>query len=356
MTPELHAIIPAGGAGTRLWPLSRVARPKFLIDLTGSGRTLLQQTWDRLAPLARSVTVVTGVRHAAAVAEQLPGLSAEDLLAEPSPRDSMAAIGLATALVLRRHPDAVVGSFAADHVIGDATAFAAAVTAAVTAAEDGYVCTIGIEPDFPSTAFGYIETSDPVPSGALSVRRFVEKPDAATAAAYISTGRFRWNAGMFVARADVLLEHLGRHQPQLHAGLAEIAGAWDSSDRFDTLAGVWPTLPRIAIDHALAEPVAAAGGVACVPASFGWTDLGDFASLADLLDGNAVRVLGDATEVRAIDSSGVVVTADRAVTILGVRDIVVVDTGDALLVTTTAHAQLVREARAAWATERPELL
>jgi mannose-1-phosphate guanylyltransferase len=250
----------------------------------------------------------------------------------------------------------VIGSFAADHLIADDVALAAAVTAAVSAARDGYVCTIGIEPDSASTAFGYVETGDALSGGALSVRRFVEKPDAQTAAAYIATGRYRWNAGMFVTRADVLLAHLERQQPTLHEGLIAIADSWLTADRDATLAHRWPRLTRISIDHAIAEPVAAEGGIACVPGTFGWRDIGDFSTLSDLLAGGDVRVLGDPAQVRAIDATGVVVTGDRAITLLGVDDIVVVDTGDALLVTTRAQAQRVKEAGDAWRSERAELL
>ncbi len=217
--PGFHAVVPAGGAGTRLWPLSRAGHPKFLLDLTGSGRTLLQATVDRLAPLTGpdGVVVVTGVRHAAEVARQVPALAADDalgrLLMEPSPRDSMAAIGLAAAVLLERHgPDVVLGSFAADHVIDGAAQFAGSVREAVAAARAGYVVTIGIAATEPSTAFGYIRAAEPLGVvGAPSARHvagFTEKPDAQTAAAYLATGEYRWNAGMFVVRATVLLDHL----------------------------------------------------------------------------------------------------------------------------------------------------
>jgi mannose-1-phosphate guanylyltransferase len=351
---QLHVIIPAGGAGTRLWPLSRAGRPKFLLDLTGTGRSLLQDTWERLDPLASTITVVTGARHATAVAEQLPALDAEHLVAEPSPRDSMPAIGIAAALLERRHPGAVVGSFAADHVVRDVPAFHAAVRTAVAVAADGLVCTIGVEPTGPSTAFGYVETAGPLPSGGLAVVRFVEKPDERTAQSYVDSGRFRWNAGMFVARADVLLRHLREQQPRLAEGIDEIAAAW--GDRA-ILERVWPTLTPIAIDHAIAEPVAAAGGVACVPGDFGWDDVGDFAALARLLPaGGPVQVLGDADLVRAVDATGLVVASDRPVTLLGVDDVVVVDTPDGLLVTTRRHAQRVKAAGAAWEGTRDDLL
>jgi len=347
--PDVVAIVPAGGAGTRLWPLSRAGRPKFLLDLTGSGRTLLQQTLDRLAPIAGGGTVVvTGIAHAEAVAAQLPELRPGDVLAEPSPRDSAAAIALAAAVVEHRTPGAVVGSFAADHVVRDGCAFTAAVREAVATAREGWIVTVGIQPDRPSTAFGYIRAGEPLavaaaPS-ALAVESFVEKPDAVTAAAYLADGGYRWNAGMFVARADVLLAELAKHRPALADGVAEIAAAWDTTRRAGVLDAVWPTLEKVAIDYAVAEPAAAAGRVAVVPAAFGWDDVGDFAALAGLLPDDAtLRVLGDAGQVLARDAEGVAVPGSgRLLAVLGLDDVVVVDTPDALLVTTRARAQDVK--------------
>ncbi len=365
--PGFHAVVPAGGAGTRLWPLSRAGHPKFLLDLTGSGRTLLQATVDRLVPLTGpdGVVVVTGTRHAAEVARQVPGLAADGargrLLVEPSPRDSMAAIGLAAAVLLERHGDDVVlGSFAADHVIDGAAAFARSVREAVAAARAGYVATIGIAATEPSTAFGYIEAGEPLGvDGAPSAHHaagFTEKPDATTAAAYLATGRFRWNAGMFVVRAAVLLDHLAEQLPPLAAGLREIGRAWDTGAREEVLGRVWPGLTKIAIDHAIAEPVAAAGGVATVPGDFGWDDVGDFASLAALLP---TATLGDASGVLRVDAPDafVVPAAGRTVAVVGLPDAVVVDTPDALLVTTRAHAQRVKDAVDGWrAAGRDDLL
>lgn len=348
--PDVHAIVPAGGAGTRLWPLSRSGHPKFLLDLTGSGRTLIQQTVDRLAPLVQSVVVVTGARHAEAVAAQLPEVAEADLIAEPSPRDSTAAIALAAAVIRCRHPEAVVGSFAADHVIRDVPAFHAAVGEAVAVARQGYIVTIGITPTEASTAFGYIGPGtalavDGAPS-ALAVQRFVEKPDADTAAAYVAAG-YRWNAGMFVARADVLLDQLAEHRPELHDRITKIATAWDTLGREAVLAELWPTLEKIAIDYAVAEPAAAVGRVAVVPADLGWDDLGDFDALYPLPAGHpdnpAVKVLGDPGRVLATDSDGLVVAdGGRLVAVLGLDDIVVVDTPDAVLVTTRSRAQDVK--------------
>ncbi|MFD1858870.1 mannose-1-phosphate guanylyltransferase [Aeromicrobium camelliae] len=340
MSP-LHAIVPAGGAGTRLWPLSRASHPKFLLDLTGTGRSLLQQTWDRLLPLTgpERIHVVTGQRHAAAVAAQLRDA---DVLAEPSPRDSMPAIGLAAAVIAAREPDAVIGSFAADHVIGDDELFHAAVREAVDVAATGKVVTIGLEPTFASAAFGYIEAAERLPGmpTARAVARFVEKPDAETAAAYLATGAFSWNAGMFVTRADVLLGHLERLHPPLHEGLRTIAAAWDTPRRDEVLDEHWPRLTRISIDHAVAEPVSLDGGVAVVPGRFAWTDLGDFASLADTADSD------DAVWV---DADGFVATRTaQTVSVVGIADAVVAVTDDAVLVTTRAHAQQVKAVPAAW--------
>lgn len=344
---HVWAVIPAGGAGTRLWPLSRAGSPKFLHDLTGSGRSLLQQTWDRLTPLVGDrVVVVTGLAHEAAVREQLPDLPRDRLLAEPSPRDSMAAIGWAAAVLEARDADAVVCSFAADHVIGDEAVFRACVEEAVAAAERDLVVTIGIEPTHAATGFGYIEMGDPldgVERGVVrAVEQFVEKPDRERAEGYLATGRFRWNAGMFVVRARVLLDLLAQWHPELAAGLRALAA------EPSRLEDVWPGLEKIAIDHAVAEPAAAAGRVAVVPGGFGWDDVGDFSSLGGLLEDAAgmpgVRVLGDASDVRVVDGGGLVVPrSGRVVALVGLDDVVVVDTPDAVLVVARDRAQEVKQ-------------
>ncbi len=358
--PGFRAVVPAGGAGTRLWPLSRAARPKFLHDLTGCGRTLVQATWDRLAPLAGpdGVLVVTGTAHAVAVARQLPELRDDNLIVEPAPRNSAAAIGLAAAILAEREPDTVLGSFAADHVVQDEAVFHATVAEAVAAARDGWLVTIGITPTGPSTAFGYVDPGEPLAvAGAPSLRRaraFVEKPAPDVAERYVADG-WTWNAGMFVCRAGALLALLAEYAPELAAGLREIAAAWHGSQREEVLARTWPTLPSVPIDTAVAEPAAAAGRVAVVPGSFRWDDVGDWTSLGELLEpGTAevesgdeaaaeLRVLGDAERVVGRDATGVVVPGGgRLVVVAGVTDVVVVDTLDAVLVTTRARAQEVR--------------
>jgi len=350
---RFYSVIPAGGIGSRLWPLSRADAPKFLHDLTGSGHSLLRDTWDRLAPLSGSdrVMVVTGRAHRAAVEKDLPDLEDHNVVLESEPKDSSAAIGLAAAILVNREPDVIIGSFAADHVIKDQRAFLRAVREAVAVADAGYIVTIGIEPDNPATGFGYIHCGggglevDGAPS-ALLVDSFVEKPDLATARGYLASGDYLWNAGMFISRADVLLEQLGKAQPELLAGLVELAAAWDTPRRGAVVDAVWPELRKIAIDYTVAEPAAAEGRLVVVPGHFSWDDVGDFASIAKLHSGGRkadLAVLGSNRRILADDATGVVISqSKRLITLIGVENIVVVDTEDALLVTTTAHAQRVK--------------
>lgn len=343
MGTELWAVIPAGGAGTRLWPLSRASSPKFLHDLTGSGRSLIQATVDRLAPLVgERVLVVTGAAHQEAVRAQLPEVAADRILAEPSARDSMAAIGLAAALLERRAPDAVMGSFAADHVIAEPEEFRSIVGRAVLAADQDWLVTIGIEPTHAATGFGYIHQGEALTGlpGVHRVSSFVEKPSASVAASYVADGGYRWNAGMFVGRPRVILDLLAIEHPEFAAALRAIAA--DPT----TLEAAWEHLPKIALDHAVAEPAAAAGRVAVVPGGFGWDDIGDFASLDGLLrrEDRPMTVLGDRSQVLVSDADGLVVpAAGRTVAVVGVDNVVVVDTGDALLVTSIERAQDVKQ-------------
>lgn len=339
-------VIPAGGSGTRLWPLSRRSSPKFLHDLAGTGHSLLQDTALRLRPLCGDrLLVVTGTQHVEAVRESLPGLGRDDVLVEPSPRDSMPAIGLAAAVLEQRDPGAVLGSFAADHVIGDTEAFERCVSEAVTVAREGALVTLGITPTYAATGYGYIRVGEPwAVAGAPRARHvvaFVEKPGAAAAQELVAGGEHLWNAGMFVVGATRLLELLGAQDPDLVTALREIAV---HPGRIQTL---WERLPRVAIDHAVAEPAAAAGQVAVVPADFPWDDVGDFASLASVLQESTehpgMRILGAHDMVVSRDSTGVIAAhGGRTVVTLGIPDVVVIDTPDAILVTTRERVQDVR--------------
>ncbi|POH74781.1 mannose-1-phosphate guanylyltransferase [Arthrobacter glacialis] len=350
---RFYAVIPAGGVGTRLWPLSRAAAPKFLHDLTGSGSTLLRATYDRLEPLSgEKVLVVTGDAHRDAVCLQLPEIADSNLVLEPEPKDSGAAIGLAAAILYLRDPSTIMGSFAADQVISPVEKFQDAVREAVYTAATGKIVTIGIKPTHASTGFGYIKTGSPLhvkgaPS-AQTVVKFVEKPSEAVAEEYLVSGDYNWNAGMFVAPVELMLHHLEINEPELYEGLMEIAKAWDTPERVAVKNRIWPTLPKIAIDYAVAEPAADAGDVAVIPASFSWDDVGDFAAIARLNNAkevDAVTVMGEGARVFTENSSGIVVTdTKRVIALIGIQDVVVVDTPDALLVTTRAHSQLVKNA------------
>ncbi|MFM6979889.1 MAG: mannose-1-phosphate guanylyltransferase [Micrococcales bacterium] len=348
---RFHAIIPAGGVGSRLWPLSRASAPKFLHDLTGSGQTLLQDTWDRLIPLAgkEHILIVTGESHQSAVRDQIEDLSDNQLVLELSPKDSTAAIVLAAAILAQRDPEVIVGSFAADHVILEDAMFQATVREAVEVAATGKIVTIGIKPTEPSVGFGYIKTGDALKvEGAPSARdvaKFVEKPNIAKARKYVESGNYLWNAGMFIAKASVLIEELKKSEPELCASILELAAAWDTDARASVVKKIWPTLKKVAIDYSIAEPAAEAGLVAVVPAEFTWHDVGDFAAIAELQSqgrrGN-LAVLGNA-KVLADSSSGILVSdTDRLIALIGLEDVIVVDTPDALLVTTKEHAQRVK--------------
>lgn len=366
---DFFAVIPAGGVGSRLWPLSRAGRPKFLRDIAGTGATLLRSTYERLEPLcdASRIVVVTGQAHGDEVRAQLPEVTAENVVLESEGRDSSAAIGLAAAIIERRHPGAVIGSFAADHLISANARFRRAVTEAVRAAREGLIVTIGIQPLEPSTAFGYIRAGEPLEIlGAPSARQveaFVEKPKAATARRYLASGEYLWNAGMFIARASRLLEELAAHAPELAAGINEIADAWDTPQRDEVTARVWPTLEKIAIDYTVAEPAAKKGALAVIPGFFGWDDVGDFAAVSRVhatasANEHPLDIIGDADRVVSYEAGGIVVSeTDRVIAVAGVPDIVVVDTEDALLVTTRAKAQQVKNLVAAIKeSEHPEVL
>ena len=351
---RFHGVIPAGGTGTRLWPLSRASAPKFLHDLTGSGSTLIRATYDRLVPLAGDrIMVVTGRAHRKAVQAQLEELHDENLVLEPEPRDSAAAIGLAAAILHRRDPGVIMGSFAADQVIAPQDVFQQALSEAIHTAATGKIVTIGIHPTHPSTGFGYIKTGAALAVGqapsARGVEKFVEKPDEDTARKYLARGGYLWNAGMFVAPVELMLDHLERNEPQLHAGLLEIAEAWDTPERQQVMERVWPQLPKTAIDYAVAEPAAAAGDVAVIPGVFNWDDVGDFAAIGRLNKASEeegiINLGGEAVRVYADTATGVVYSdRPRVVALVGIEDVVVVDTADALLVTTKDHAQKVKKA------------
>ena len=295
--------------------------------------------------------VVTGRAHRAAVEEQVPALADLNVVLESEPRDSSAAIALAAAILEKRHPGVIIGSFAADHVIKGVRFFNMAVAEAVESARAGFIATIGIVPNEPAIGFGYIHATEDceiegAPS-ALMVDSFVEKPDAGTAEKYVASGDYLWNAGMFITKASVLLEELAKTQPALVEGVQKLADVWDDHPKRGPMVDkIWPTLTKIALDYSVAEPAAAAGRLVVIPGEFDWDDVGDFASIAKLHSSGHKKdlaILGEDARVLADASSGIVIAdTGRTIALVGVKDIVVVDTPDALLVTTTANAQKVK--------------
>ncbi len=346
-SPSFWTVIPAGGSGTRLWPLSRSVKPKFLLPLLGD-RSLLQQTVDRLNPLSphAKMLVICGTAHAAAVARQLPELPDANIVVEPSPKGSGPAIALAAAIIALHDPNAVMGSFAADHEVQDPVAFEAAVrTAIATASSDDWLVTIGLTPTRPETGYGYIERSDDVvavsPYGkAYRAVRFIEKPPLEDAEKYVATGRFLWNASMFVWRAQTLLDELEDLQPALHAAVCRIAQAWGTSAQEQVVAEVWPGIEESTIDQGVMEK---APRVAVVPAEIGWSDVGDWHGLGELVkkdeEGNSLH-----GAVTAIDCNRCVLWSDsgRMIVTIGLENAIVVETHDTVLVADRGRAQEVR--------------
>jgi mannose-1-phosphate guanylyltransferase len=342
---QLHAVIPAGGSGTRLWPASRAAKPKFLLPLPGP-RSMLQATVDRLLPIVprEHMYVITGGCHAAAVSRQLPEIPDDNIVIEPAARGTGPAIGLGTALVARHDRDAIMGSFAADHYVRDPETFRRAVQVAAEVAQQDYLVTIGITPTYPETGYGYIrcgaildERDGFVPR---VVEEFKEKPDLETARRYVESGRYLWNASMFVWRAGTLLDTMRELLPDLYEILMEIASAWDTPRRAERMERLWPLLRDTTIDHGIMEH---AKRVAVVPAGFGWTDLGDWNSLADVLGGGEEENIAIGAPHIAEDTSATLLFGNgRAIATLGVRNLVIVDTDDVLFIGDRSRAQDVR--------------
>ncbi len=342
---SLHPVILAGGSGTRFWPLSRRSRPKQFLPLA-SDRPLLVDTFARLPPLARAQDsyVVCGESHAPEVRRLVPSLPLAHLLIEPAARNTAPAIGLAAVHVAHDDPQGVLVVLPSDHHIGDAAGFRAALETAASLAQDGLVVTLGVRPTRPDTGYGYIHLGERIDPGgpvAHHVRRFVEKPDSERAKAYLASGEYLWNAGIFVMRADVILREIARHLPGLDAALTRIARALATPEYVATLATEYPGAEAISIDFGVMEK---AGGIACVPGDFGWSDVGSFAALPEVrpadAQGNVVQ--GEAV---LVDCGGcVVLSSGRTVAAVGLRDLVIVDAGDALLVVPKDRAQDVRAA------------
>ena len=345
MSGAIYAVIMAGGSGTRFWPASRKVRPKQLLPLAGD-TVLLRETVDRVVPLCGidNVRIATGAHLADATLAALPELKRDQLLIEPVPRNTAPCLGWAAATVAREDPDAVVMALPSDPHIRDADRFRECLRIAVDKARDGIITTIGIEPTHPETGYGYIEAK-PGDGSVLDVARFVEKPDLERAKTFMEAGNFYWNAGMFFYRARDMMAAVQQHMPELAQGLRQLDAAAAAGNEAEVLAEVFPTLPAISIDHGVMEHVE---HMAVVQGDFGWSDLGSWLAVSELAakdaHGNSVldgSVMIDASGNHVVDMrSG---DAQRVVALVGVSNLVVVQTDDALLVVDQRSAQRVRD-------------
>jgi len=349
MTSHFYPVILAGGRGTRFWPLSRKKRAKQLLALDGK-QTMIQQTVKRLLPLAsaKQFWVVTNDDSRPEILRQLPKLRREQIVAEPVGRNTAPAIGLAAFILQRTDPDAVLGLFPSDHVIADDKRYQQVLQEGIRIASSGEnVVVLGIQPTRAETGYGYIEVGSPSTGNSRCVRRFTEKPNAERAAEFISAGNFFWNSGMFLWSARTLTNALAEHLPKTAATLKKIADSYGTRAFAGTLRRLYPKCENISVDYGILEPRSAKGeqasNIFCLPADFGWNDLGSWTALHEHhtsrhggKDGNLISAQG----IFILNASGNYVHAPgKFVAVVGVRDIVVVETDDALLVTTRENSQ-----------------
>ncbi len=349
--PEFRPIILAGGSGTRFWPRSRRARAKQVLALDGE-RSMIQRTVDRLAPLSAhtDVWVITNDLLSPEICGQLDAVPRGQVVCEPAARNTAPAAGLAAFLVERQNPDAVLGMFPADHVIADEPAFVEHIRRAIAIAAAGEnMVVLGIQPTRPETGYGYIETGDRMPAGELRVRRFTEKPNGERAEAFVAAGNYWWNSGIFIWTARTLANAVRQHLPETAPMLEAIARAHGTPAFDHVFAELYPKCENISVDYAILEPRSAQGehqsNLFCLQASFGWNDLGSWAALYEhqLEQAEHVDAHANVTETAGflgVDARGnYAYSPKKFVSLVGVRDLVVVETDDAILVTTRHHSQ-----------------
>jgi mannose-1-phosphate guanylyltransferase len=347
--PNFYPVILAGGRGTRFWPLSRKKRAKQLLALDGK-QTMLQQTVARLLPLApaKQFWIIGNDDLRSAIFKQVPKLPKAQVLAEPVGRNTAPAIGLAAFLLLREDPAAVIGMFPSDHVIADEKNYRATIERGIEIAAAGEnIVALGIKPNRAETGYGYIEAGSAFDDGALRVRRFTEKPDAGKATAFVAAGNYFWNSGMFLWSARTLTNALREYLPKTAELLEQIACTFGTRKFAETFRKLYPRCENISVDYAVLEARSAkgeqAGNIFCLPADFGWNDLGSWTALHEHHAGKSKPaedniILG--AGVFALHAKGNYVHAPgKFVATVGVTDLVVVDTADALLITTRQHAQ-----------------
>jgi mannose-1-phosphate guanylyltransferase len=346
-------LILAGGAGTRFWPASRSLRPKQLLPLVGHD-PLIVQTAERVLPLVGwdHLHVATGKHLVEQTAAALPQLRIHNTLIEPAPRNTAPCIGWAAARIARTDPDAVLMVLPSDHHVTDVPGFVRAIERASAKAASGMIATIGIKPTHPETGFGYIEVEGEIAGqDVCQAKRFVEKPNRVRAEEFVSGGRHLWNAGMFFFRVRDMLDAIRQHLPALAEGLDAIDAAARQDDEDAAIERLFPSLPSISIDHGVMDHLAE---FAVVPGDFGWSDVGSFQSAWELADkdahGNVAptsAVLLDAQRNLVMDLRTETSSSKRVIALIGVEDLVVVETDDALLVVPRSRAQDVKDVVAA---------
>ncbi len=340
----LYALILAGGTGTRLWPRSRRNRPKQLLPLI-SGRTMLQETYDRVTPVLspQHVFVITNEGYVQTVREQLPDLPADNVIGEPAGHGTAPAIGLGALHIQKDSPDAIMVSLHADHYIERADAFRQAIVNAAEVADQGNLVTLGIQPRNPETGYGYIHRGELIEQlgdqPVYRVAEFVEKPNEATAIRYLESGEYYWNSGIFAWKISTLWEEYAQFQPALYKDLNKIGRALGTPRAHSTLERVWSNVPNQTIDVGIMEK---SRRVAVLPIDIGWSDVGSWASLLDLLPANLKTnvVVGD--HVGVDTESSLLYSPNRLIATVGLSDMIVVDTEDAILVCPKSRAQEVK--------------
>jgi len=363
---EFRPIILAGGSGTRFWPRSRRWRAKQLLVLDGA-RTMIQSTVDRLGNLAtaRELWVITNDLLAKAISEQLQTMLGEQIICEPSARNTAPAAGLAAFLIERTAPDAVLGIFPADHVITDDEKFRATIQQGIALAGAGEnIVVLGVKPTRPETGYGYIETGDVLPHDVKRVRRFTEKPNREKAEEFMGTGRYYWNSGIFLWSARTLANAIREHLSETAPFLQQIAAAYGTPQFDQVFRELYPKCENISIDYAVLEPRSAKGehhsNIYCLPAEFGWNDLGSWDALYEHQLAQGKSENGNVTEAKdmvGIDAhNNYVYSPDKFVALVGVNDLVVVETEDAILITTRDRSQDVRRVVSHLAGKHDELL
>lgn len=349
-----YALIMAGGAGTRLWPLSRQARPKPLIPLIDH-RSMFRVAVDRLAPNfpPEHILVVANGDLTPELQREAPHLPPESFIIEPEGRDTAPAVGLGAIHVRHRNPDGVMAVLTADHFIHDEVVFRQALRTACQAASEGSsIVTLGITPSHPSIGFGYIERGPKVASTdgveLYEVVKFHEKPDPAAAEEYVDSGKFSWNSGMFIWPVRRVMAEFATHASDINADLERIAAAIGTPRYEEDLNAVWPTVRRTSVDFALMEHIRK--NVLVIPVEMGWNDIGNFEALYDVLSAeeDTSNVMVSNTAPIALDTDGTLIFSDRKaghrlVATIGLQDMVIIDTDDALLICRRDRAQDVRQ-------------